>query len=56
MQRYNQYGVTFVELLVALTLGLLLLGGIIHVYLGTKTTYQVTEGLVTSAGKHTLFD
>ena len=45
MQRYNQYGVTFVELLVALTLGLLLLGGIIHVYLGTKTTYQVTEGL-----------
>lgn len=45
MQRYHQYGVTFIELLVALTLGVLLLGGIIHVYLGTKTTYQVTEGL-----------
>ena len=45
MQRQSQYGVTFVELLVALTLGVLLLGGIIHVYLGTKTTYQVAEGL-----------
>ncbi|MEM7303994.1 MAG: PilW family protein [Pseudomonadota bacterium] len=44
MQR-KQHGVTFVELLVALTLGLLLLGGIMQVYLGTKTTYQVSEGL-----------
>ena len=31
--------------MVAMLLGLLLLGGIIHVYLGTKTTYRVTEGL-----------
>lgn len=41
----KQWGVTFIELMVAMVLGLLLLGGIIHVYLGTKTTYQVTEGM-----------
>ena len=41
----KQYGVTIVELMVGLMLSLLLVGGVLQVYLGTKTTYEVTEGL-----------
>ena len=41
----NQYGLTVIELMVGLMLGLLLVGGVIQVYLGTKSTYSVTEGM-----------
>lgn len=40
-----QKGLTIVELMVALLLSLLLIGGVVQIYLGTKATYRVTEGL-----------
>tara|TARA_R110002096_G_scaffold196928_17_gene379905 strand:- start:510 stop:1580 length:1071 start_codon:yes stop_codon:yes gene_type:complete len=40
-----QSGLTVIELMVALLLSLLLVGGVLQIYLGTKTTYTVTEGL-----------
>ena len=36
---------TLVELMVGVTLSLLLIGGVLQVYLSTKSTYQVSEGL-----------
>lgn len=48
MMRYKtfkQCGFTIVELMVGLLLSLILVAGILQVYLGSKTTYQVTEGL-----------
>lgn len=41
----RQKGLTVVELMVGLLLSLLLMGGMLQVYLGTRTTYEVTEGL-----------
>lgn len=41
----SQAGLTIIELMIALLLSLLLIGGVLQIYLGTKTTYQVTEGL-----------
>ena len=41
----RQIGVTVVELMVALVLGLILMGGVVQIYLSTKQTYTVTEGL-----------
>ncbi len=41
----KQSGVTVIELMVALVLSLLLMAGVLQVYLGSKTTYSVTEGL-----------
>ncbi len=41
----KQIGFTIVELMVGLLLSLLLVGGVLQVYFGTKTTYKITEGL-----------
>lgn len=41
----KQTGFTIVELMVGLLLSLLLVGGVLQVYVGTKTTYRITEGL-----------
>lgn len=43
--KINQIGMTIVELMVAMLLGLLLIGGVTQVYFGTKATYQATEHL-----------
>ena len=40
-----QSGVTIVELMVALVLGLILMGGVLQIYMSTKRTHDVTEGL-----------
>ena len=42
---HNQSGLTVIELMIGLMLSLLLVGGVIQVYLGTKSTYSVTEGM-----------
>ncbi len=42
---FKQSGFTIVELMVGLLLSLILVAGILQVYLGSKTTYRVTEGL-----------
>ncbi len=41
----QQSGFTVVELMVALVLGLILLAGILQIYLSTKRTHTITEGL-----------
>ena len=41
----KQSGFTIVELMVGLLLSLLLVAGVLQVYLGSKTTYNITEGL-----------
>ncbi|MFK7795144.1 MAG: PilW family protein [Gammaproteobacteria bacterium] len=41
----KQLGFTIVELMVGLLLSLLLVGGVLQVYFGTKATYRITEGL-----------
>lgn len=45
MQAKRQRGLTLVELLVALVLGLLLSAITVQSYLSTKTTYRMTEGV-----------
>ncbi|WP_296809828.1 PilW family protein [Thiocapsa sp.] len=45
---FRQSGLTMVEILVALALGLFLTGGILSVYLGSKQTYRVVEALARS--------
>lgn len=40
-----QSGISLVEILVALVISLFLLGGIVQVYLGNKTTYRFTNAL-----------
>ncbi len=39
----NQRGLTMVELLVAMVLGLILIGGVVQIYLSNNQTYRVTE-------------
>ncbi len=41
----RQCGVTLVELMIALVLGLLLMAGVINVFLGSKQTYRTSEAL-----------
>ena len=41
----QQKGVTVVELMVALVLGIILMGGVLQIYLSTKQTFNVTESL-----------
>ena len=41
----RQTGLTLVELMVGLTLSLLLIGAVLQIYLSTKSTYEVSEGL-----------
>ncbi|MCW8908718.1 MAG: PilW family protein [Sedimenticola sp.] len=43
--RKGQAGVGLVELMVGLLLGLFLMAGIMQIYLGTKSSYRVTEGM-----------
>ncbi len=45
---FRQAGLTMVEILVALALGLFLMTGILSVYLGSKQTYRVVEALARS--------
>jgi type IV pilus assembly protein PilW len=46
MKRINkQKGISMVEILVALVISLFLLGGIVQVYLGNKTTFKFTNAL-----------
>ena len=42
---FRQRGVGLVELMIGLVLGLFLIGGIIQIYLGSKSSYRVTEGM-----------
>lgn len=48
MKNYQQKGFTLVEVLVAAALGLLLLGIVITVYIGSKSTFQAAEGVARS--------
>ncbi len=41
----RQAGLTLVELMIALTIGLILLGGVLGVYLSSKQTYRARDGL-----------
>ena len=41
----KQKGISLVEILVALVISLFLLGGIVQVYLGNKTTFKFTNAL-----------
>ncbi|WJW75091.1 PilW family protein [Thiohalobacter sp. IOR34] len=41
----RQQGLTLVELMIAMTISLLLLGGVIQIFLSNKQTYRVQEGL-----------
>lgn len=41
----SQLGLTIVELMVGLVLGLFLLGGVLHIYIGSSQTYRTTESL-----------
>jgi len=43
--RKVQAGVGLVELMIGLLLGLFLMAGIMQIYLGTKSSYRVTEGM-----------
>lgn len=50
-------GLTLVELLIAMTLGLFLIGGVIQVFLGTKQTYSVvtSQSYAQESGRFALF-
>ena len=41
----SQNGMTLIEIMIALLIGLFLLGGIIQIFLGTKQTYRMQENL-----------
>ena len=41
----GQYGLSLVEIMIALTISLFLLGGVIQVYSSTRITYRTNEGL-----------
>ena len=43
--QYKQSGISLVEVLVALVISLFLLGGIVQVYVGNKTTFKFTSAL-----------
>ncbi|MDH3872278.1 MAG: prepilin-type N-terminal cleavage/methylation domain-containing protein, partial [Gammaproteobacteria bacterium] len=42
---YRQRGFSIVELMVATAVGLALMAGVTHIYVGSKSTYRVQEGL-----------
>jgi type IV pilus assembly protein PilW len=44
-RRRNQLGLTLIELLVALVMGLVLLGGVVTVFIANKQTYKYQESL-----------
>lgn len=41
----GQQGIGLVELMVAMVLGLFLIGGVIQIFIGTKSSYRVMEGM-----------
>lgn len=41
----HQHGLTIVEIMVAMVLSLILMGGVMQVFLGSKTSYRVNEAL-----------
>ncbi len=41
----HQEGFTLVEMMIAITLSLILLAGVLQIFLSSKTTYTVQEGL-----------
>ena len=45
MNRYNQKGFTLLEILVALTLGLVVSAGVIQIFISSKSAYRVEEAL-----------
>ncbi len=45
MKTHQQYGLSLVEILVALVISLFLLGGVIQVFVANKTTYSFSEGV-----------
>jgi len=44
-QRQHQHGISLVELMVALTIGLLLVGGLLQLFVGSKSTYTTLTGI-----------
>ena len=40
MMRRRQQGLSLIELMVALTIGLFLVGGILYIYLSTRSSYS----------------
>lgn len=43
--RRSQRGIGLVELMIAMVLGLFLIGGVIQLFIGTKSSYKVMEGM-----------
>ena len=43
MRTFNQRGFSLIELMVAMTLGLILMGGVISIFQSTKVTYNTNE-------------
>jgi len=41
---YTQRGMTLVEIMIAITIGLILTAGVVQLFIGNKTTYTLTEG------------
>ena len=52
----RQFGFSLVELMVAITLGLLLTGAVISVFIGSRAAYQSTAGVgdMADSGRFTL--
>ena len=44
-QRRPQHGYTIVEILVALTISLILLLGVVHIFQGSRTSYDTQTGV-----------
>ncbi|TAL47465.1 MAG: pilus assembly protein PilW, partial [Methylovulum sp.] len=40
-----QTGMTLIEILIAMLLGVFLIGGVIQIFISTKQTYRMQEGL-----------
>ena len=48
MNKQKQFGYTLIEVMVAAALGVLLLGIVVTIYLGSKSTFRAAEGLARS--------
>jgi len=44
-QNNRQKGLTLVEIMVAMVIGLIIIGGVIQVYISSKATYNVQSGM-----------
>lgn len=45
MKRYNQQGITLIEIMISLLIGVFLIGGVVQIFISTKQTYRVQENL-----------